>query len=60
MVVPNLTATIAPEEDQEAVHEIPQSVNVEKQSVPDEDPGDEIIQGLDILTEVKLPSTIHK
>jgi hypothetical protein len=37
-------------------------VDVVKQSVPDEDPGDEIVHGLDhdVLAEVKLPSTIRK
>ena len=35
-------------------------VDVVKQSVPDEDPGDEIVHGLDILAEVKLSSTIRK
>ena len=35
-------------------------VNDIRQSVPDENPGDEIVQGLNVLAEVKLPSTIRK
>ena len=38
-------------------------VDAVKQSVPDEDPGDEIVHGLDHepdVLAVKLPSTIHK
>ena len=35
-------------------------VNVVQQSIPDENPGDEIVHGLDVLAEVKLPSTIRK
>ena len=35
-------------------------VDVVQQSVPDERPGDEIVHGLDVLAEVKLPSTIRK
>ena len=54
----NFTATITPEEAQETMDEAP--VDVVKQSVPDEDPGDEIIHGFDVLAEFKLPSTISK
>ena len=50
--------TITPEEAHETMDETP--VDVAKQSVPDEEPGDEIVQGLDVLAEVKLPSTIRK
>ena len=52
------TAAITPEEAQETNDETP--VDVVKQSVPDEDSGDEIVHGLDVLAEVKLPSTIRK
>jgi hypothetical protein len=59
----NFTATITtPEEAQleETVDENP--VNIVQQSVPDSDenPGDEIVHGLDVLAEVKLPSTVRK
>ena len=54
----NLTATITPKEAQEAMDEPP--VNDIQQSVPDENPGDEIVQDLNVLAEVKLPSTIRK
>jgi hypothetical protein len=54
----NFTAIITPEEAQETMDEAP--VNIVKQSVPDEDPGDGIVHGLDVLAEVKLPSTIRK
>ena len=49
------------EDAQEAMDETP--VDIAKQSVPDEDSGDEIIHGNDginVLAEVKLPSTIRK
>ena len=36
------------------------AVNVVQQSVPDEGPGDEIVHDLNVLAEVKLPSTIRK
>jgi hypothetical protein len=55
----NFTA-VTPEEAQEKMDETPASVHVEKQSIPDEDPGDEIVHRLDALAEVKLPSTIRK
>jgi hypothetical protein len=54
----NFTATIMPEEAQETIDETP--VNIARQSVPDENLGDEIVHGLDVLAEVKLPSTIRK
>ena len=56
----NFTATIqvTPEEAQETIDETP--VNIVQQSVPDENLGDEIVHGLDVLAEVKLPSTISK
>jgi hypothetical protein len=54
----NFTATITPEEGQETIDETP--VNIVRQSVPDENLGDEIVHGLDVLAEVKLPSTIRK
>ena len=54
----NFTATITPEECQETVDETP--VNIVQQSVPDENLGDDIVHGLDVLAEVKLPSTICK
>jgi hypothetical protein len=57
----NATATITRfthEEAQETMNEIP--VDVVQQSVPDEGPGDEIVHDLDVLAEVKLPSTIRK
>ena len=54
----NFTATITPEEVQETMDETP--ADVVEQSVPDEDPGDEIVNDLNILAEVKLPSTIRK
>jgi len=47
----------APEAAQGTLDEIP--VNVVRQSVPDEIPGDEIVHS-DVLAEVKLPSTIRK
>ena len=50
--------TVTPEEAQETIDEIP--VDIVRQSVPDEDPGDEIVHSLDVLAEVKLPSTIRK
>ena len=53
----NLTA-ITPEEAQEAMDETP--VDIEQQSIPDEDPEDEIVHGINVLAEVKLPSTIRK
>ena len=53
----NFTAAITPEEAQETMDETP---DVVQQSVPDENPGDEIVHGLDVLAEVKLPSTIRK
>jgi len=58
MVTFSCTATITPEEARETMDETP--VKVVKRSVPDEDPGDEIIHDLDVLAEVKLPSTIRK
>ena len=36
------------------------SIDIAQQSVPDENPGDEIVHDLNVLAEVKLPSTIHK
>jgi hypothetical protein len=55
----NLIEATAPEEAQETMDET--LVNVVQQSVPDENPGDEVVHGLvDILAEVKLPSTIRK
>ena len=36
------------------------AVTVVEQSVPDEGPGDEIVHDLNILAEVKLPSTFCK
>ena len=57
----NVTATIrqlTPEEAQETMDET--AVNVVQQSVPDEGPGDEIVHDLNVLAEVKLPSTIRK
>ena len=57
----NFTPTIMPEDSQETVDaETP--VNTIQQSVPDENPGDEIVHGLgaSLLAEVKLPSTIRK
>jgi hypothetical protein len=56
----NFTATVqvTPEEAQETIDETP--VNIVRQSVPDENLGDEIVHGLDVLAEVKLPSTIRK
>ena len=57
----NFTATDTPEDAQEATDETP--VDIAKQSVPDEDSGDEIVHGddgINILAEVKLPSTIRK
>jgi hypothetical protein len=54
----NFTATITPEEGQETIDETP--VNIVQQSVPDENFGDDIVHGLDVLAEVKLPSTIRK
>ena len=61
----NFTAITTPEEaqDSETMDEIDENpVDIVKQSVPDEDPDDEIVEsdGLDILSEVKLPSTIRK
>ena len=47
-----------PEEAQETMDET--AVNVVQQSVPDEGPGDEIVHDLNVLAEVKLPSTIRK
>jgi hypothetical protein len=56
----NFTA-ITPEEAEETMDEIDENpVDIVKQSVPDEDPDDEIVHGLDVLSEVKLPSTIRK
>ena len=40
--------------------ETPVDVVKQSESVPDEGPGDEIVHGLDVLAEVKLPSTIRK
>jgi hypothetical protein len=54
----NFTATVTPEEAEETIDETP--VNIVRQSVPDENPGDEIVHGLDVLAEVKLSSTIRK
>ena len=54
----NFTVTITPEEGQETIDEIP--VNIVQQSVSDENLGDEIVHGLDVFAEVKLPSTIRK
>jgi hypothetical protein len=56
----NFTATIqvTPEEAQETIDETP--VNIVRQSIPDENLGDEIVHGLDVLAEVKLLSTIRK
>jgi hypothetical protein len=54
----NFTATITPEEGQKTIDETP--VNIVQQSVPDENLPDDIVHGLDVLAEVKLPSTIRK
>ena len=57
----NFTPTIMPEDSQETVDaETP--VNTIQQSVPDENPGDKIVHGLDasLLAEAKLLSTIRK
>ena len=56
----NLITTDTPqaEKAEETTEETP--ADIVPQSVPDENPGDEIVQGLDVLAEVKLPSTIHK
>jgi hypothetical protein len=54
----NLAATITPEEAEEITDETP--VDIVMQSVPDEDPGDEIVHDINVLAEVKLPSTIRK
>ena len=51
---------ITPEEAQETMDETPVDVVKQSKSVPDEGPGDEIVHGLDVLAEVKLPSTISK
>jgi hypothetical protein len=51
----------APEEAQETMDETPDDIQVVQQSIPDENPGDEIVYGpVDVLAEVKLPSTIRK
>jgi len=57
-----LTTTVIPdsEETQETTDNSGTPADAVKQSVPDEDPGDEVVHSLDVLAEVKLPSTIRK
>ena len=57
----NIAEAITPEEAQETMDETPVDNVRQSESVPDENPGDEIVHGLiDVLAEVKLPSTVRK
>ena len=58
MITFGCTVAVTLEEAQETTDEAP--VGNVMQSVPDEDSGDEIIHSIDVLAEVKLPSTICK
>ena len=59
----DLTEEITPKEAQETMNHDENPLNIIRQSVPDENPSDEIVNGPidhDVLAEVKLPSTIRK
>ena len=53
-----ITTPLAPGEAQETIDSDEITVNAVRQSISDENHGDEIVH--DVLTEVKLPSTICK